>query len=161
MKTWDVAKALIGVCQSAEDVDELNEMLDSAATRRELRKLLSGFAMERRSGDRQPINRAENVDLSNISNLEVIDRLRKLSRNLGLTNAAVESWIRRRFNLDSGLRKKESLESYLTRIFRTKESNFPKRVLATALDELVYSSQSQSELRTYWDEFDKLREVSR
>ncbi len=175
MRTWNIAKLLIEHCDSPEDVDQVIVILRDSSATQQVCSILSAFSnskltLSHTDADGSTITRKEwtatvpkvrkSVKKKGIegvydtSKVSTVNELESLFRSAGMTNKQVEQWFANYFSVRVTIGK-DSLRKYLTKVLNKADLGLCNRILAAAQRLVNKESAGASEIKTYWDEFDK------
>ena len=174
MRTWDIAKLLMERCNSPEDVERVIVSLKDPAAMQEVCSMLAAF-----SNNKSAVSHADfNVSmmgkgrsapsfkvgqssigkdtgvLLDTSKISTIDQLESLFRSAGMTNKQVEQWVCDNFHASVTVGK-GSLRRYLTKLLDNADLGLINRILSAAQRVMRDGSSATSDIKSYWDEFDK------
>ena len=135
MRTWDIARALLGTCDSSDDVDMVLLALDDPAEFRKLYSMLLPFSSDSgnslsqnssfSSGTGDPsLTTSPNGEtqhklptaLPESAKNNAARQLEKLFRSNGMTNKQVEEWLVANFEISRSVGK-GSLRNFLEKVF--------------------------------------------
>ena len=173
MQTWDIAKLLLANCHSAEDVDQVLQLLNNANSTRDICSRLQRFSShqlpvfsessneENEPSDLLPPLRTFDLGLKGMSTTtgtpsEITQayRFEALLRASGRTNKQIEQWITENFHIKRNVGK-GSLRLYLARVLSAADLNSRNRMLAGAYDLISKDIDANSDILDFWDELDK------
>lgn len=175
MRTWEIAKILIGSCTSPEDVDEVIQALNNAVAIQDICAMLTSFSNSQSSTSPQEVgikkgqrgsgfsSPAESRStkrwgvgerLGDSSEVAQAYQLEALLRASGKTNRQIEQWMSENFRVQTVVGK-GSLRLYLSRVLRKADLSLRNRMLAAAQNLVGKDISDTSDIRAYWDELEK------
>ena len=180
MRTWEIAKVLVGNCTSPEDVDQVIRLLNDTVAIQDICSMLSSFsetqsltspqkvgATKRRqtsSYASQPASpstsrRGSSKGLDDSSEVAQAYQLETLLRASGKTNREIEQWMSENFNVNAVVGR-GSLRLYLSRVLRKADLGLRNRILSAAQNLAGKDIPGTSDIKDYWDELEKRYVVS-
>ena len=180
MRTWEIAKALVGNCTSPEDVDQVIRLLNDSVAIQDVCSILSSFTKSQaltspqklgntkgrqtssyapRLESRSTIRREPTKGLDDSSEVAQAYQLEALFRASGKTNRGIEQWMSENFNVKAVIGK-GSLHQYLTRVLRKADLGLRNRILSAAQNLAGKDTPGTSDIKDYWDELEKRYVVS-
>lgn len=151
MNTWRLARALVGICESPQDVNRVLRILKDRGKSAEVYNLLSNFSEHIGDQRHTPARRSRQTTHQYSKDVE---RLARLFRDAGMTNLQVEQWLKSRFTVDQAI-SKDSLKKYLNRVMRFGNNAMSGQIAAVAYREFVRGPNNRSEVEEYWDSLDR------
>ena len=180
MRTWEIAKTLVGNCTSPKDVDQVIQLLNNTVAIQDICSMLSSFSETQSlnspnrigatkdrlasSQSSQPESRSisrhraakEFDDSSEVAQAYQIEALLRAS---GKTNREIEQWMSENFNVKAAVGK-GSLRLYLARVLRKADLGLRNRILSAAQNLSGKDISGTSDIKDYWDELEKRYVVS-
>ena len=175
MRTWEIAKALVGNCTSPEDVDQVIQILNNAVAIQDVCSILASFSNSPSSTSPQQVGTKKERESNSFSSraeprsmgqrgagkgvdgsFEVAQayQLEALLRASGKTNKQIEEWMSENFNVQAVVGK-GSLRLYLSRVLRKADLSLRNRMLASAQNLVRKDISGTADIRAYWDELEK------
>lgn len=175
MRTWDIAKLLIEGCSSPQEVAQVIRTLQDAGAMQQVCSLLAAFSSDTTSSVErgteicsregigsygmstevnEPAARKARNDRAHSSKAATAPQLESLFRISKLTNKQVEWWLDHHFGVQVTVGK-SSLRKYLNKVLEDIDLGLTNRILAAAQRLANDQAISTSEVRNYWDRFDK------
>ncbi len=153
--SWHLARALLQVCDSEDDLRMVRQALRDTETReRLLSTLIELFHTLKRDAMLTPKTLANTEPLSQFPRGELVEHLDELFRqHLAMKNDAVEEWLRSRFDVRNRIGK-SSLREYLRRVLRDGPPNLGRQIVAQAEKEFPAVVGRGADLRRFWDKLD-------
>tara|TARA_B100000315_G_scaffold94937_1_gene87235 strand:- start:868 stop:1347 length:480 start_codon:yes stop_codon:yes gene_type:complete len=148
MNTWELARHLVSICDSPDDVQYILAVLQDPEARSQLSDLLERFAGEPRQSPRhvpQSKQREIVARLSRDSN-----ELVEMFRARGFKNSDVQDWLNQRLGINLPIGKLSLIE-YLGRILQLGSPSAKNRIKSALTQDLGRESKSPLELEEYWD----------
>ena len=180
MRTWEIAKILVGNCTSPEDVDQAIQLLNNPVAIQDICSMLSSFSKTQsltspqRVGatkgsqtssyasqpeSRNTSGRGATKGLDDSSEVAQAYQLEALLRASGKTNRQIEQWMSENFNVKAVVGK-GSLRLYLARVLRKADLGLRNRILSAAQNLAGKDISGTSDIKDYWDELEKRYVVS-
>ena len=179
MRTWDIAKLLMERCNSPEDVERVIVTLKDPGAMQEVCSMLAVFSggesiasntdthvstitgkvrsSSTSKADKPAIDKGVEI-LPETSKISSIDQLESLFRSAGMTNKQVEHWFSVNFHVRVTISKR-SLRKFLAKALDNADLGLTNRILSAAQRLVKDGSSTTSDIKSYWDEFDKRYKV--
>lgn len=174
MRTWDIGKLLLERCSSPEDVGQVIKLLKEPAAIQNICAMLTAFSdakLALENHEHTPATRGtdkiispskatkakiERIRgyLSDSSTEGVTEQLQLLFRTNHMTNKEVEQWITDNFNISTSV-SKDSLRKYLGRVLKNADLGLSNRILSAAQRLVSEEATATSDIKDFWDAYDK------
>lgn len=168
MRTWHIAKKLLEICDSPNDVKQVIQLLNTATSIRDICSKLQQFSsheftvrtdnsdQEDEYGYLQISEKAVGAPVSVEVTSEIAQayQLETLLRASGKTNKQIETWVTENFDITHRIGK-GSLRLYLARVLNYADLSLRNRMLGAAYGLVSKDSNTNSDILQFWDALDK------
>ena len=146
--TWELARHLVSICDSPDDVQYILAVLQDPEARSQLSDLLERFAGEPRQSPRHVLQSKQREIVARLSRDS--NELVEMFRARGFKNSDVQDWLNQRLGINLPIGK-FSLIEYLGRVLQLGSPSAKNRIKSVLTQDLGHESKSPLELEEYWD----------